>query len=246
MAKPTGKQIVECFERYKAEGWGYVWGAQGETYTQALANDWHNRAIKGSKSVPGGRNPKTYFIGDCSKWIGRKVADCSGGIVCAIREFEPNYADRSSSGFKSQFVESGKINTLPEIPGLALWKSGHIGIYKGNGKALEFRGTAYGCVETNVAERPWTHWGKIYGVSYGESPVEEVKPDEPFFATCSGGSVNVREGRSSTTKILGTAKKGDKMLALPAVNGWCEVAVILDNRVVMGYRTERCVKENSP
>ena len=246
MAKPTGKQIVECFERYKAEGWGYVWGAQGEEYTQALANEWHNRALRGSKSVPGGRNKNTYYIGDCSKWIGHRVADCSGGIVCAVREYDPNYADRSSSGFKSQFTESGKINTLPEIPGLALWKSGHIGIYKGNGKALEFRGTAYGCVETNVSERPWTHWGKIYGVVYGDAPVEEVKPGVPFFATCSGGSVNVRAGRSSTTKILGVARKGDKLFALPAVNGWCEVAVILDKKMVMGYMTERYVKEISP
>lgn len=238
---PTGAQIVEVFKRYRDEEWGYVWGAQGELYTQELANDWHNRALKGSKSVPGGRNSKSYYVGDCSKWIGHKVADCSGGIVAAIREFDPNYADRSSSGFKSQFTESGKIDTVPEILGLALWKSGHIGIYIGNGKAIEFRGTDYGCVETAVKDRPWTHWGKIKGVNYGEATTEE-SPDIPFFAICSGGSVNVRAGRNSTTKILGVAKKGDKLLALPAASGWNEITIVLDGKMVTGYMTERYVK----
>lgn len=242
MGRPTGKQLVETFKRYRDEGWGYVWGAQGETYTRELAEEWHSRAAKGSRSVPSGRNRNGYYIGDCSKWIGRKVADCSGGIVAAIREFDPGYADRSSSGFRAQFTESGAIKTLPEIPGLALWKNGHIGLYIGNGKAIEFRGTAYGCVETAVKDRPWTHWGKIRGVDYGET-ASGGSADAPVFAVCSGGSVNIRAGRGSMEKIVGAAKKGDRLLALPAVGGWREIAAAIGGKMILGYMAERYVKE---
>lgn len=240
MSRPTGTQLAETFRRYRDEGWGYVWGAQGETYTKELAEAWHSRAVKGSKSVPSGRNRNSYYIGDCSKWIGRKVADCSGGIVAAIREFDPGYADRSSSGFKAQFTESGKIGTLPEIPGLALWKSGHIGLYIGNGKAIEFRGTAYGCVETAVKDRPWTHWGKIKGVTYGETASGE-SAGTPVFAVCSGGSVNVRSGPGGSYNKIGVLHKGDRMLVNPG-GGWPQIAAAMKDGIAVGYMAARYIE----
>lgn len=240
MSRPTGTQLAETFKRYRDEGWGYVWGAQGETYTKELAEAWHSRAVKGSKSVPSGRNRNSYYIGDCSKWIGRKVADCSGGIVAAIREFDPGYADRSSSGFKAQFTESGKIGTLPEIPGLALWKSGHIGLYIGNGKAIEFRGTAYGCVETAVKDRTWTHWGKIKGVTYGETASGE-SAGTPVFAVCSGGSVNVRSGPGSSYNRIGVLHKGDRMLVNPG-GGWPQIAAAMKDGIAVGYMAARYIE----
>ena len=163
--------IVKYFQKAVKEGWGYVWGLNGELYTQEMADKYKKNKRRTSSS----RNPETYWTEDCKKWIGKMAADCSGGIVGAIRTKEPSYGDRSANSFKSQFTESGKASDIPEIPGLAVWRSGHIGIYEGNGNVLEFRGTNYGAVRTKLASRDFTHWGKIKGVEYetNEEPKEE-------------------------------------------------------------------------
>lgn len=157
--------IVKYFQRAVDEKWGYVWSLNGTLYTKAIAESF--KATKRSTSVS--RSWKTYWTKDCARWFGKMCADCSGGIVGAIRSTGTSYADRNAATFKKEFTEYGKIKTLPEIPGLALWYSGHIGIYEGNGYALEFRGTEYGCVRTKVADRKWKYWGKIKGVEYEDT-----------------------------------------------------------------------------
>ena len=238
----TGRQLAAAFERFEAEGRGYVYGAQGELYTQELAEKWHARAKAGSKSVPSGRDKDNYFIGDCSKWIGCYVDDCSGGVVDAIRQRIPDYADRTANGFKAGFKVGGTINTLPERPGVALWYSGHIGIYIGDGYAIEFRGTDYGCVRTKVSARKWTHWGEIAGVTYTADADDTQEPPaaEPYCGVCTGGSVYVRTGPGTEYSKLGTAHKGDKLLVLPG-DGWPQVAVVLDGKLVTGYMSGRYV-----
>lgn len=71
----------------------------------------------------------------------------------------------------------GAISTLPEIVGLALHKSGHVGYYVGNGYAVEWKGFAYGCVKTKVAGRGWTHWYELPFIKYGE--ISTTQPDTP-------------------------------------------------------------------
>lgn len=213
MAKITGKQLVEAFQSYVKEGWGYVYGSQGQTYTQALAQSWQSAG----RAVPSGRNKKTYFIDDCAKWYGHRVADCSGGIVYTIQQYDKTFGDRTANTFKSQFVESGPISTMPEIQGLGLWRSGHIGVYEGNGWLLEFRGTDYGCVRERLKDRNFTHWGKIKGVEYGEQAGPDVS--KPYIEAL--GSVNVRGKPNATGKVLGVAKKGDKLPL--ADSGWHHV-----------------------
>ena len=236
--KITSKQLVAEFEQYERDGWGYVYGAQGELYTEALAQKWHERAMAGSKSVPSGRNKASYFVGDCSRWIGKHVADCSGGIVHAIQQYIPGFADRTADGFMAQFTKSGAISTIPEIPGLAVWRKGHIGVYVGGGYVIEFRGTDYGCVKTKLSERNFTHWGMIKGVTY---EVESNK--EPYYGVCTGGLVNVRSGGSILHKIVGVAKKDDKLLVNPT-DGWPEVAVVLNGKITVGYMSDKYVKRD--
>lgn len=241
MAKITGAQLVAAFRQYIADDWGYVYGGQGELYTEALAKEYTQRG----RSVPSGRKKATYFTVDCAKWYGHRVADCSGGIVHAIQQYDPTFSDRTANAFKSQFTESGPISTIPEIIGLAVWRSGHIGIYAGNGKVLEFRGTAYGCVETNLSDRDFTHWGKIKGVDY--TTTATTKPStasgKAYHAKCSGGSVYVRSGPAKTYKAVGVARKDEPLLALPAKNSWCEVAAVIDGKIVTGYMAASYVKK---
>ena len=74
MSKITAQQLVDCFRRYCAEKWGYVWGLNGELYTQAMAD----RFKANRRSTSKWRDPTTYWTEDCKQWIGRMAADCSG------------------------------------------------------------------------------------------------------------------------------------------------------------------------
>lgn len=151
-------ELVAFAKKAKAEGWGYVWGAQGELYTPELAKIWARTRNKS----------ETYYTKECAKWFGRYVVDCSGTIIAAFRDKNPKYKDQSANYLFSQCKAKGDIKDIPEIPGLIVWKKGHIGVYIGNGQAIESRGTKYGVVQTTVSKRPWTHWGKLADVGYSE------------------------------------------------------------------------------
>lgn len=159
----SAQALINYFQKAVDEKWGYVWSLNGELYTRAMAEEYHR--IKRSTSE--WRDPATYWLQDCARWIGKMAADCSGGIVGAMRTIG-SYKDRTANTFFNECTESGKISTIPEIPGLCVHRSGHIGIYKGNDRVLEFRGTEYGAVETRLSQRNFTHWGKLRDIDYGE------------------------------------------------------------------------------
>lgn len=105
---------------------------------------------------------------------GEKVLESIGK---ATPLFKNSYAsngmpDKSANGLfsyaKSKGMEWGTIDTIPEIPGLAVRFEGHVGVYIGNGKVVEERGFNYGCVITNLKDRNWLHWYKIPGINYME------------------------------------------------------------------------------
>lgn len=85
-----------------------------------------------------------------------------------------NCPDKSANGMfkyaKSQNRPWGTIGTLPETPGLALHKDGHVGFYVGNGYAVEWRGFKYGCVRTKVADRGWKYWYQLPFIQYESAP----------------------------------------------------------------------------
>ena len=80
---------------------------------------------------------------------------------------------------KSKGMDWGTIGTLPEIVGLALYKSGHVGYYAGNGYAIEWKGFSYGCVKTKVAGRGWTLWYKLPFIQYGDAAGLPANDESP-------------------------------------------------------------------
>jgi len=84
---------------------------------------------------------------------GKSISSKYGGNGCP---------DKSANGMlswcKSKGAEHGKIATLPEVPGILLFSPGHVGVYIGEGEAVEARGFNYGVVKTKVASRSWTDW----------------------------------------------------------------------------------------
>lgn len=94
---------------------------------------------------------------------GQGVMECIG----TDREFSSKYGgngcpDKSANGMftyaKSKGCEWGTMDSLPELPGVALRSDGHVGVYIGGGYVVEERGFNYGCVKTRVSSRNWTHW----------------------------------------------------------------------------------------
>ena len=68
-----------------------------------------------------------------------------------------------------------KWETIPEIPGLAVWHEGHIGIYIGNGEVIHAANTNAGVIKTPIGDSGWTHWLKIPYITYAEETEESTE-----------------------------------------------------------------------
>ncbi len=68
---------------------------------------------------------------------------------------------------------------------------------------------------------------------------------KPFNGKCSGGSVYFREGPGKSHKAIGIVRKGEEILALPAEDGWCEAATVINGRIVKGFISSKYVKADA-
>jgi len=155
-------------------GTGYVYGTNGQMCTAKLieAKRLQYKDIAGS-SFSDGNNGKTY-ADRCKRWIGHMVRDCSGLID------EPLGVDKSAHGYYLESTKKGAITQEPEVLGVLLFMMNseghvfHVGMYVGNGDAIESRGVDYGVVRTKLTERKWTHYGFCSIVDYGAKESDEV------------------------------------------------------------------------
>ena len=122
-------------------GWGYVWGTYGNVLTDSLFN-------YKLEQYPDGVGNHEEFIE--ANWLGGRTTDCVG-LIKGYGWLDPDtltigYATNgmpdygANQMYRSASV-SGTIDTIPEIPGLAVWCDGHIGVYIGNGEVIEAMGT---------------------------------------------------------------------------------------------------------
>ena len=154
--------VTDAYEN----GWGYVWGTFGNVLTPGLF------ASK-LEQYPDAIGAHADFIR--SNWVGRRTADCVGLIKSYgwydhetgdIVYGSHGMPDLGANQMYYAAAASGPIDTIPQIPGLAVWHDGHIGVYIGNGEVIEAMGTRYGVVKTQLAGRSWTHWLKIAYITY--------------------------------------------------------------------------------
>ncbi len=151
----------------------YWYGTFGNTATQSLLN---------SKKK---QYPSHYTAARMDKYkmqLGARVHDCVGLIKgylwSSSATASPKYnasQDVSANGMLKKCKEKGDISTLPEIPGILVFKNGHVGVYIGNGRVIEAKGFNYGVVETNLKDRKWTSWGKCPWITY---------PSNNYFKAC--------------------------------------------------------------
>lgn len=150
------------------KGWGYVYGTYGTVLSESMLN-------AKMEQYPDEVATKEQFIRDT--WLGKRTADCVGLIkgygwfntVSQQTEIGSNgMQDLSANGMYDAATVKGEISTIPETPGLAVWKDGHIGIYIGDGNVIEAYGTERGVIRTALADGGWTHWLEVPSISYNE------------------------------------------------------------------------------
>lgn len=147
-------------------GWGYVWGTYGQVLTESL---FYSKLHQYPESVG------NYADFIQANWIGRRTTDCVGLIkgygwlntkTMTIDYGSNGMPDLGANQMYYNASVSGTIDTMPDIPGLAVWHDGHIGVYIGNGEVIEAMGTRYGVVKTQLEGRGWTHWLQIEYINY--------------------------------------------------------------------------------
>ena len=145
-------------------GCGYVLGTYGQICTSQLLQ---NRAVADPE------NGTAYYLGDCARWLGKLVTDCSGLVEWFLLKRGVTNCDSYSGGMYKHWcsTRSTDINTMPRIPGVAVFKrnSGgiyHMGIYVGKDRVIEAKGAMYGIVVTQFSTGSWNAWGYLDWLDY--------------------------------------------------------------------------------
>ena len=235
----TAKGLVEY--AIAQLGKPYWYGTFGQKSTEAL--------YKQKKA----QYPGLYTANDFKNQYGVKVHDCIGLIKGYVwcdspTDTTPNYAkgmpDINEQMMYNYATEKGSIDTMPDIPGICVLFSGHIGVYIGNGYVVEARGHAYGVVKTKLKGRGWTKWCKCPYIEYEQA---EPKNDNVkyIFVRTNGSVLNCRKKASILSKKVGAFYNGTKLRLIKKTNkNWYKVIGIATNgKSITGYCYKRWLGE---
>lgn len=171
--KKNNLGLVQWAIQAHEAGWGYIYGTYGNVLTENLLQD--RAAVFGSEVTD-------YMDFIRQNWLGKRTADCVGLIKGygwydaesgEIKVGSNGMMDVGANAMFANATVKGTIDTIPEVPGLAVWVDGHIGIYIGNGEVIEAMNTLRGVTRTKLVGREWTHWLQIPYISYVENMEED-------------------------------------------------------------------------
>ena len=194
----TTQALIAKFQQALDEKWGYIWGTAGESWTAAK-----QAALEKTTDADRAQGRKYG-----SKWIGHKVADCSGLFAWAFKQLGGYMYHGSDTMYRKYCVSKGELNkgkrtdcaTLKPGTAVFVWngkKYSHVGLYVGDGVVIEAMGTINGVTTSKVSAGKWTHWGEMSGVDYSGT------------ASASGVILNECEG-SPPVNTNPTLRKGSK------------------------------------
>ena len=177
MATIKASALVEKCKQPLNEKWGYIWGGRGQVWTAA-----NQAAATREMTVKYG-----------SKWVGKRVVDCSGLLYWAFKELGGYMYHGSNTIWKKYCTNKGNISSTSVIkPGTAVFLVNgsdyhHVGIYIGNDTVIEAKGTQAGVVTSKLSH--WDTWGELKGVDYSETSNDYIE---------NVGSIILQSGSSGT------------------------------------------------
>ena len=178
----TTQALIEKFQQALKENWGYIWGTAGETWTAAKQKQLE-------KTTDADRAQGRRYG---SRWIGHRVADCSGLFSWAFKQLGGYMYHGSDTMYRKYCVNKGELSKGKRTdfgalkPGTAVFvwngkKYSHVGLYTGDGTVIEAMGTIGGVTTTKVSLSKWTHWGELTGVEYAggdpSTPLRSAQDD---------------------------------------------------------------------
>lgn len=163
----TTQALIDKFRQALQEGWGYIWGTAGETWTAEKQKELEKTTDKDRAQ---GRE---YG----SKWIGKKVADCSGLFSWAFKQLGGYMYHGSDTMYRKYCADKGELKKGKRTdcaalkPGTAVFvwngsKYSHVGLFVGDNTVIEAMGTINGVTTSKVTAGKWIHWGELSGVDY--------------------------------------------------------------------------------
>lgn len=214
----TNHQLVAFVLEVYKNLWVYWYGTCGYKCSQSLyeskAKQYPSHYTAGRKAGYQADIKNNKMAADCVGMI--KAFFWMGGKLDGKNVYKANNCpDVSADGMIKLCTETGPISTIPDIPGLVVWKTGHIGVYIGNGETIEMRGFDYDCVRRAVNKGPWTKWGKLPAsmLQYvKDEPEPAPEPEKPtdYNVRITDGTWYVRVKPDKNAKSLGVVKKDEE------------------------------------
>lgn len=226
----TAKGLVEYAQAQL--GLPYWYGTFGQTGTEKLYKDKKTQYPKyyNWKGTPYDNFPSQY---------GKRVHDCVGLIKgylwsetpTSTPKYKNNSPDVSANGMRAACKEKGDIGTMPDVPGVLVFMSGHVGIYIGGGYVIEARGHEYGVVKTALKSRPWKWWGKCPYITYSNESAstgtntEAESTNKTIKIDCKRvmlkpGNWNIRKLPSADSSVVTVVKGANE---INVARGWVYV-----------------------
>ncbi len=173
---PTAKGLVEYVKKCMHTPHVYLWDGNGEILTDEVLDrliskykDWYTEERIAVRRSLCNRNIRGW---DC---IGLIKSYVWNDYWQGNTDYYTAESDFCTRTLIEQDLEKGHISTLPEIPGLVLWKKGHVGVYIGNNQVIEctIRNPKTGkpeliggIIQTNINDLDWEVWLKYPGIQY--------------------------------------------------------------------------------
>ena len=164
----------------------YMYGVNGREITDALI-------AQKAKQYSAQYTPEK--IAHLRKQRGKIAYQCNSYLSIYLDR------ERSSNGWRD-YGKGGTIKTIPEQAGVCVFLNGHTGVYIGDGRVVEARGTFYGVVITKLTDRPWTSWRKFSELTYTDGGVNSMFLQNGMKDNANGGNAGtaVSEWQKSLTQ----------------------------------------------
>lgn len=220
----TPEALIEKFRYALINVWGYIYGMLHVMWTEARQKSYTAQYNSDPVKYASHKNSVEYG----SKWYGHWVTDCSGLFAWAFSELGGKIAHGSNSIWRNYCSTKGTlangIRNDGQVlkPGTAVFtgnasNKGHIGLYVGDGTVIEAQGTKAGVTTSKVTDSRWKYWGELKDVAYegGDEPVPEKGK-----AIVTGNRVALREGPSTSAKVLTRVETGKTVTIRDEPEGW--------------------------